>query len=362
MATKFLEPGTSATQDLTFFSSNSGSVSSSSAVLDIGPRSLLLGSGSGEVTKNSVCQDSGTRISTTVYFTAFSTNTGEVILALSSIASKRIRVIVKSTGQLAIQDSSSNELATGSTLSTATWYRLCLAYTITDASTNEIRLFLNGTLDISISNGTGISTGTAGFRLYNDSLAASNYHHSIYVDDSSSLTDPGSVGVTAKRPNANGTTNDFSTQIGAGGSGYGTGHSPQVNERPLSTTNGWSMVGAGSAVTEEYTVEDATTGDIDISGVTLIDYIGWIYASSLVSETGKIIVAGVNTNKSLTSTNTFFQAVAGSTTYPTGGTDIGLITSTTLTTVSLYECGLVFAYIRPAPVNTGRWLLVRWLS
>ncbi|WP_323162301.1 hypothetical protein, partial [Pseudomonas fluorescens] len=80
------------------------------------------------------------------------------------------------------------------------------------------------------------------------------------VDDSSALTDPGNIWVAAKRPNANGTTNGFTTQIGSGGSGYGSGHSPQVNERALSTTNGWSMVGAGAAVTEEYNIESKSTG------------------------------------------------------------------------------------------------------
>src|SRR6185436_9856514 len=122
-----------------------------------------------------------------------------------------------------------------------------------------------------------------------------------YVDSSASLTDTGNIWVTAKRPNANGTTNGFTTQIGSGGSGYGTGHSPQVNERVLSTTNGWSMVGAGSAVTEEYNIESAAAGDIDISSANYVDVMGWVYASSLVNETASIIVNGVSSNISLTS-------------------------------------------------------------
>ena len=48
-----------------------------------------------------------------------------------------------------------------------------------------------------------------------------------------------------------------------------------------------------------------------------------------------------------------FTNAAGSTTYPAGsGSDIGEITTTALTTVSLYECGIVIAYI-PAAVATG---------
>ena len=169
-----------------------------------------------------------------------------------------------------------------------------------------------------------------------------------YIDNSNALTDPGNIWVTAKRPNANGTTNDFVTQIGIAGSGYGTGHSPQVNERALSTTNGWSIV-AVAATTEEYNIESAGTGDIDITGATIVDYVGWVYTSALISETGSIIVNNATSNISITSTNTMFTAVAGSTTYPAGtGTDIGEITSATATTVSLYECGIMIAYIPAA--------------
>ena len=67
----------------------------------------------------------------------------------------------------------------------------------------------------------------------------------ISIIEQTSL-DPGAILVTAKRPFTNGTTEDgFTTQIGASGSGYGSGHTPQVNERPLSQTNGWSVIGAG---------------------------------------------------------------------------------------------------------------------
>ncbi len=69
------------------------------------------------------------------------------------------------------------------------------------------------------------------------------YFDDIYVDNGSDLSDPGNVHVTAKRPGSNGLSNGFATQIGSGGSGFGSGHAPQVNERPLSNTNGWSSVG-----------------------------------------------------------------------------------------------------------------------
>jgi hypothetical protein len=111
------------------------------------------------------------------------------------------------------------------------------------------------------------------------------------------------------------------------------------------------MVGAGSAVTEEYNVENVSTGDIDLTGATLFDWMGWVFAKSLASETASIVVGGTSSNIALTSTATAFMAAKGSATYPAGtGTDIGLVTSTTVTTVSLYECGVQIAYT-PAPVT-----------
>ncbi len=103
---------------------------------------------------------------------------------------------------------------------------------------------------------------------------------------------------------------------------------------------------AGSAITEEYNIEAANTGDVDISSATIVDYMGWVFSKSLAGETAQIIINNVTSNISLTNANAMYTKAAGSTTYPSGtGTDIGEITSTSLTTVSLYECGIQFVYI-----------------
>jgi hypothetical protein len=179
----------------------------------------------------------------------------------------------------------------------------------------------------------------------------------FYVDSSTAMTDPGNILVTAKRPVSNGTTNQFTTQVGASGSGYGSGHTPQVNERPLSNVNAWSISTAAKQ-TEEYTIEAASVGDIDISSATIVDYMGWIdakEASTANSPVAHIIVGSVATAITLTTTNKFFTHVAGSTTYPTGGTDIGMDGQYTTTAhiFTLNECGIVFAYIPATGSNKG---------
>lgn len=295
--------------------------------------------------------DTGTRISMYIYIVAQGTGTKSAIwyLLQSDGTTSTVRLFLTSAGVLQLWNGNTAQIGSdGATLSTGKWYRISLAYTITNGSTNRFELFVNGTSSISITNATITNVSTSQLRLGNlftdTTLDFRSSDH--YIDSSNALTDPGNIWVTAKRPNANGTTNGFTTQIGAGGSGYGTGHSPQVNERPVSTTNGWAMVGAGSAVTEEYSIENKSTGDIDISTATIVDYLGWVCAKALANETASIVVGGTSSNISLTNaTATVFTKVKGSSTYPGGGTDIGIITATTLTTVSLYECGIMVAFI-----------------
>ncbi len=71
---------------------------------------------------------------------------------------------------------------------------------------------------------------------------------------------------------------------------------------------------------------------------------GWLVCSALVGETGSFILAGSTSSLSIPTSAQKFLKIAGSSTYPAGNTDIGIITSTTLTTVSLYECGIIVAY------------------
>jgi hypothetical protein len=196
------------------------------------------------------------------------------------------------------------------------------------------------------------STTTRFFSATNFGTGNNVYFGDFYIDDGTTLDDPGNIIITNKRPNAAGALNDFTTQIGSGGSGYGTGHSPQVNEQPLSTTNGWSIASA-SAKTEEYTIEGAATGDIDVSNprYKLVDYMGWIYAKTGTADTRNIIVNGVSSNISVTTGYAIYTKVAGSTSYPSGNTAIGMNNNSLVALDSLAECGILLAYKLPRRVS-----------
>jgi len=355
MATTFLEPGGDADFGIGLWGASTGAPAAASDFVHGGHQrsdKYAINSVSHLSTAGGVLADNGSRISFYLYLNALPTATATIALAKSPgniVFSLRLT----SSGVLQLWNTATaNQIGSnGSTLSTGIWYRISLAYTITSGTVNQIIEFLNGVSDIAVTNATLTNTGTSIFRVGNitgdATLDLRTSDH--YCDSSSSLTDTGNIWVTAKRPFANGNTNGFSTQIGSGGSGYGSGHAPQVNERPLSNTNGWSIIGAGSAVTEEYTIEQLYQGDIIVPPDGIIDFMGWVDAKSATNETGKIIVANVQTNIALTSTESIFTQIAGSKSYPAGGTDIGIVTSATLTTVSLYECGIVVAFIKKQP-------------
>ncbi len=354
MAITFLEPGSSATFDTTLFTSVTGTVTSDATTLIAGERSLKCDSSTGlqaYVQRNAIWS-AGTagRVLMRFIFSALPAADEALIDVLDASNNFQFRVFLRTTGVLRLVGNTT-VLATGTTvLSINTEYYVTLAFTHTTNTINECRVFLgtNTTPELTASNATLLSAVVDRVRWgwTQTNVGGSNKLINLgqlYCDDSNALSLAGNIFVTAKRPNANGTMNGFTTQIGVGGSGYGTGHSPQVNERPLSQTNGWAMIGAGSAITEEYNVENVATGDVNISGKTIVGSMGWVFAKSLVSETGQLVLNNVTTNIALTSTPTAFLAFNASS--PDGaGADIGIVTSTTLTTVSLYEAGVIIAY------------------
>ena len=357
MATTFIEPGGDSDFGIGLWPSSFASPTVATDFVHGGhQKSLKYGINAfDQVIANSVVQDSGARISLWIYINALPSSVGvPIVIDQANGANNVIAFTLTPAGVIQINDNNSVQMGTnGATLTTGQWYRISIAYVITSSTVNTFKVWVNGVISNNISN-YSLPTVTSNELVVGNASGDTTFDFRSsdhYVDNSSALTDPGNIWVTAKRPFSNGTTIGFTTRIGAGGSGYGSGHTPQVNERPNSDTNGWSVAAAGSAITEEYNIEGQAVGDINITGSTIIDYMGWVRSKALVSETGKIIVNGVSSNIALTSTIAFFTKIAGSTTYPAGtGSDIGEISATTATTVSLYECGIIVAYI-PAVVT-----------
>lgn len=367
MSTIFIEPGGDATFDTSLWLGTArgapavatdfvhGSHLRSIKYRAANNDALLSGAGSATTTG---------RFSAWIYLNVLNTAVATFIGIEDNTSSIIARVRFSATNTLQLWSGSAQLGSDGAKVTSGGWHRVCFNWNITSTTVNTLVVFFDGAQTISVTNQTLSSSAVDHISIGNESsesvLDMRSSDH--YLDNSGSASDVGNIWVTAKLPFSNGTTNGFTTQIGSGGSGYGSGHAPQINERALSTTNGWSQTVTGVAITEEYSIEPQIGGDISTAKSVIVDFMGWVYASSGSSETASIIVAGNSSNISLTSTNTMFEKIAGSTQYPSGNTDIGITTSTTSTTVSLYECGVVVAFIpqqQPGlPGNIERYLVV----
>jgi len=351
-----------------FYSATSGTVAYDTTNTNTGPGSIKFttgGSGAvATVNANGILADAGRRISVYYYFTtAFSNlSAADNIMSIQTSGGTQMFALQVTTGgvlKLVAGTGSGTVIGTGATLTTGSWYRISVGYKVTNATTYAIKVYVNGSSSISVSNSTTLGTNTSSNIVLGWTIASVGNNQvmnidDVYVDSDADLSDTGDVHVTAKRPNANGAANGFTTQIGSGGSGYPGGcsapscHASQVNERPLSTTNGWST--ASNATTEEYTVEGAGVGDVNIpSNAGLISDQSWIYLhSSAVCTTGnaKIVNNGVSTNITLPTSNAMLTNYASITTFPSGNTAVGITTCTTgAPTVQLFEAGIQVAYI-----------------
>lgn len=359
MAVIFLEPGGDA--DFAVNTTNGfwkgGIVTSVTVATDFvhgtHVKSLKFGGGSGTKveTASATIANAGARISLYVYINTMpSASCGlfSIYTTPGGTDTEVCTVKITNAGVLQLwQNNTSNQIGSnGSTLSTGTWYRLCLSYTITSGAVNEFRLYKDSVSDISVTNATLTTIGVSRFRIGLTDGTVDFRTSDHYIDDSTALTDTGDVWVTAKRPISNGTLNEFTTQVGTGTPSYGSGHAPQVNERELNAGNAWSIQNAVKK-TEQYTIEGASIGDMNITGKTIVDYVGWVSCKVGSSSTGNIIVNNVATNISVTTANAIFTKVAGSTTYPAGNTDIGIDTNTVNQLFTLNECGILIAFIGP---------------
>lgn len=356
MATIFLESGTDATQGFEFYSATTNSPVSDSSVFHTPPRSIKCSSTSNmTVSRNNVLADAGRRISFWFRFDTAPAATSSVCQILQSGGTSVFQLTALTSSKLRISPTGATTVDGNTVLNTNTWYRIAIAYTITNTTTFRFDLYINGVLESSATAGTMTNVTSNLFRMVSATTwgaSANVWFDDIYIDDIATYGDPGNIIVINKRPNANGVANQFTTQIGAGSSGYGTGHSSQVNEQPLSSTNGWSIASA-SALSEQYTIEGAATGDKDVSNprYKLVDYVGWIYAKTTTAGTRNIIVNGSATNITATTAYALYTKAAGSTTYPSGNTAIGMNNNSVNNLTSLAECGILLAYKLPRRVS-----------
>ncbi len=214
--TIFMEPGTDATQDLTFWGTavTSGvNVNTTNTVSHTGPRSIRInttaGAGEGYLnTSTGVLTNTGRRIS--FWWRADQIVNSTLMYSVNSSNSAVIFALKIASGVFQINPVGASTVSGTFTPAANTWYRVSISYTITNSTTWTIKVYVNGVLDITASsNGTLTTTATSIFRIMCNSATANLnfWFDDIYIDDGSDFSDTGGIRVTAKRPVANGAFN-----------------------------------------------------------------------------------------------------------------------------------------------------------
>ena len=312
MATKFISDGTDSTQDFSFFTSTTGTVSSSTTQAHTGPRAIKVDSGAGAsatANKTAILTTSG-RLSLWFYWVGLPT----LFVYLSSSGTTggnayQLRYS-SATGKVQIYSNGTQLGVDGTTTLTAnTWHRISFAYSITSTTVHSEKLWLDGNLEVNnVNQGTLANANPADIQIgYTNNPGGGKvaYVDDIYIDDSNALTDPGDIRVTDKLAATENTTN-FDTAIGTARS---TSDYNNVNERPINEANGWRH-NATSDVQENYGLQSASVGDADISGATLIARLAWVWAKRGNSD-NRFVQAFKNTSK--TAGTTLAITVSGAT-------------------------------------------------
>lgn len=292
----FMEPGTDATQDFIynfgtfvfkgFYSSVSGpaegggAITSSTTTPNTGPRCIRCDS-EGNLLSKLITYDFGVNLKTggrvSYYFkigNAFPAAETQILIldrvAVDSVfffklgTDGKIRAyIVNGIDGLPtiLVGTSSNSVLQN------TWQRICVAVRIINNEINECRVYLDGLLEITISNIFFEITGSFGRIHYGWVSAGAGtdrlmFLDDLYVDNNDTLEDCGNIRVTAKLPASN-NTNNFATAIG----NNPANRWENVSERPVTLTNGWRENSGGPyPIDENYGIQSASAGDVDISG------------------------------------------------------------------------------------------------
>ncbi len=355
----WLESGGDASADVSTFwnaLSSTGTRAVDATVSHTGPRSIKLSTGNPAVTAalkanatDNLAADAGRRISFWMRFDALpSVNAAFLHLYQSNYTTAVAILRVLTTGVVRITPVGATAVDGTIVLAVNTWHWITLSYTITNTTTFRFQVYVNGVADANATAGTLTNTGSAVLSF--EATTSWGVDHNVwfddlYVDAGTDYTDPSALRVTAKRPAAN-NPNSFDTAIGASPANRWT----NVNERPLSETNGWRHV-ATTDVQENYTLEAITAGDIDLTGATLVARMAWAWAKMDTDGTvgtPKLMDDGTEWALTFDTAPTISSIVSPPgntpTVYPSNAAGIGLRSPNHANDIYLYECGTLLAY------------------
>lgn len=312
----FVFSGTSNTRDLTEINTVNGQGASVTTPVKYSDSSLdLTGDPFGYAFfGGSFLSDSGSRITGWIRWNAQTVANDLLDIRQSGSPGSMVLMLSRTSGgKLRLYDGNASTFKEGSaTFAADTWYRIAISYKITSTTDWDCNVYyatadgVAGTLDISAGDAdwtlTLTSTAHFMFRSITSTAVERHYYSPWIADNGTDLADPGDIRVTPKLLNTeSGGTQAFDTIITNTGRTRGSTDYNQVNERALSTLEGWRHAAVTEAA-ETYGIQNAATGDNDITGKAVLAHYAWCYASrgantpatfrSATSDTGNTTTGG----------------------------------------------------------------------
>lgn len=259
----------------------------------------------------------------------------------------QLRVGVNTTGFPTLITGTATVMGTGTVgFAANTWVRISTAWNITSATVYTAKVWVNGVLSLTVTNGVAIGTTTSnlvGYGWITQSPGAINQlilWSDMYVDDLGTLADTGNVRVTPKRPIALGATNAWNTLTGAAANRWG-----YINERPINNAN-LITHSVGATLDENFTVQAANVGDVDVTNATLLGGLSWVWGrqGAVAGTVGVWTPGGLVTGIAMLTTNAAYGKAWTSSAYPSVNTACGMRSNASNATF-MVDGGLLLAYI-----------------
>lgn len=268
-------------------------------------------------------------------------------LVNGGVAVSQIALLPKGLGVVArFVDAAGNFFDGITELAPDVFHRVSFAYLLPAADELSFNIYIEGIPELSQSElSTGGEVNITDLRYGWTTAPGANrvcWFDQIAIDEGDDLTDIGNVLLTAKR-GATVNNDNFDTTGGTGA----------VNERPVNLDNYRAQV-ATAQVAQDYTLEAADEGDVNISGETLRGYMGWLIAKKvgpLGGSFGFILNGNITSPFTLPTSPAFLKLSVTDSSYPSDAAGIGLPSATTSHDAYLYECGVIVAYEGPENPN-----------
>lgn len=192
--------GSDRTQDTSGISVVSGTFASATDRQRTGPRSLKATmSGTNCIGQfSNVLADAGRRISFGVNFDSVAwSGTNPLMLRFQTTAPSNLVASMQfqtGTAQLRFQPAGATAVNGTATLSANAWHRIAIAFVITNTTTFEFRVYVDGVLDITCTAGTMTRVGAAHLEMLIPSGAGATknvWYDDVYADAGTDLADPG---------------------------------------------------------------------------------------------------------------------------------------------------------------------------